>query len=57
MTEGSVRTAPTVRGQPPEVQTEIRAAFDSLATPYAVGDGLDVPVSIKTALSVEGADY
>jgi SAM-dependent methyltransferase len=50
MTEGSVRTAATVRGQPPEVQAEIRAAFDSLATPYAVADGLEVPVSIKIAV-------
>lgn len=46
---GTVRTAPLVLRQPPETRRRIRATFDRLAGEYAMGDGLEVPVSVKVA--------
>jgi SAM-dependent methyltransferase len=46
---GTVRTAPLVLGQPTETRRRIRATFDRLAGEYAVGDSLEVPVSVKVA--------
>ena len=48
-TEGSVRTASAVRDQPPDIQRQIRAAFDRLAGDYADDQGLAVPVSFLIA--------
>jgi hypothetical protein len=55
MTEGTVRTAATVSGQPLSVQRDIRAAFDDLASAYLVDGGLDVPVSFKIAVGAKDA--
>jgi SAM-dependent methyltransferase len=49
MLAGTVRTAAAIQGQPPDVQARIRTAFDRLAGAHAVGDGLDLPVSVKLA--------
>jgi SAM-dependent methyltransferase len=46
---GTVRTAAVVRAQPERVQRQIRDAFDRLVEPYRVGDGFEVPVSVKLA--------
>lgn len=47
---GTVRTGPSILGQPPEVRQAIRAAFDRLAAEYAAPDGaLALPVSVKLA--------
>lgn len=48
-TQGSVRTAAQVRGQPQEVQFRIRAAFDRLIGAYASGGGFNVPVAFLIA--------
>lgn len=48
-TQGSVRTAAQVRGQPQEVQLRIRAAFDRLMSAYAAGGGFKVPVAFLIA--------
>lgn len=47
--DGTVRTSALVKGQPIDVQRRIRATFDRLAAEYAVGDGLELPVSVKVA--------
>jgi SAM-dependent methyltransferase len=46
---GSVRTSAAILGQPPEVQRQIRTAFDALAAPYVTVDGIDLPVGIVIA--------
>jgi SAM-dependent methyltransferase len=51
MTEGTVRAAATVHGQPPSLQRDIRVAFDALASVYAVGGELEIPVSFKIAVA------
>ena len=48
-TEGSVRTAASVNGQPIEVQGRIRAAFDRRISLYVTDGGLSVPVSFLVA--------
>jgi SAM-dependent methyltransferase len=48
-TEGSIRTASAVRDQPPDVQHQIREAFDRRASLYAGAHGLKVPVSFLVA--------
>lgn len=48
-TEGSVRTASSVRDQPAEVQHRIRAAFDRRADAYVDKRGLAIPVSFLIA--------
>lgn len=47
--DGTVRTSALVNGQPPDVRRRIRASFDRLAARHAVGDGLELPVSVKIA--------
>jgi ubiquinone/menaquinone biosynthesis C-methylase UbiE len=44
---GTVRTSAVIRAQTDEVQKEIRAAFDRSVREYQVGDGLEIPVSVK----------
>jgi len=46
---GTVRMRALVSAQPPDVQTQIRAAFDRLVRPYVTDDGLELPVSVKLA--------
>ena len=48
------RTYPSflILAQTDEVQQEIRAAFDRIVREYEVGDRLEIPVSVKLALSV-----
>ena len=47
---GTVRTGPSILGQPDDVRARVRAAFDRLVAGYGTGDGaLDVPVSVKLA--------
>ena len=46
---GTVRTSALVLRQPSEVQRQIRAAFDRIVQQYAVGAGLELPVSVKLA--------
>ena len=46
---GTVRTSALVAGQTPEVQREIRDAFDRIVEQYRVGDRLELPVSVKLA--------
>lgn len=48
-TEGSVRTASSVMGQPAPLQRRIRAAFDRRVGVYATDGGLSVPVSFLVA--------
>jgi SAM-dependent methyltransferase len=48
-TEGSVRTASSVTGQPAQLQRRIRAAFDRRVGVYATDGGLSVPVSFLVA--------
>ena len=48
-TEGSVRTASSINGQPPAVQASIRAAFDRRIGPYVTDRRLSVPVSFLIA--------
>ena len=50
--DGSVRTAALVRGQPDDVQRQIRVAFDHLVARYRADDGLELPVSVKIAAGV-----
>lgn len=45
--DGTVRTAALVDSQPSQVRRRIRAAFDRLASQYAAGAGLELPVSVK----------
>ncbi|MGI9063808.1 MAG: class I SAM-dependent methyltransferase [Pseudonocardiaceae bacterium] len=47
---GTVRTSALVASQPRRMQRRIRAAFDRLAGAYTVGDGLQLPVSVKIAV-------
>lgn len=47
--DGTVRTSALVRGQPPAVRERIRVTFDRLASGYASGGGLSLPVSVKLA--------
>lgn len=44
---GAVRTPPLMIGQTPEVQRQIRAAFDRLAQEYVKGGSLEIPASLK----------
>jgi SAM-dependent methyltransferase len=47
---GTVRTGPSILGQPAEVRQAIRSAFDRLVAEYAAPDGaLAIPVSVKLA--------
>ena len=47
---GTVRTGPSILGQPAVVRREIRAAFDRLVAAHAAPDGaLALPVSVKLA--------
>jgi hypothetical protein len=47
---GTVRTGPSILGQPPEVRAAIRSAFDRLVAEHAAPDGaLALPVSVKLA--------
>jgi SAM-dependent methyltransferase len=48
-TEGSVRTASSVTGQPAQLQRRIRAAFDRRVGVYATDGGRSVPVSFLVA--------
>jgi SAM-dependent methyltransferase len=48
-TEGSVRTASSVMGQPAELQRKIRAGFDRRVSAYATDRGVSVPVSFVIA--------
>jgi len=48
-TEGSVRTASSVMGQPAALQRRIRAAFDRRVNVYITDRGLSVPVSFLVA--------
>jgi hypothetical protein len=41
-----------VRAQPPEVQSEIRAAFNDRVLRYATERGVELPVSVKIAVGV-----
>jgi SAM-dependent methyltransferase len=46
----AVRTTAAIQGQPQDVRTRIRAAFDRLVSAHAVADGgLELPVSVKLA--------
>jgi SAM-dependent methyltransferase len=48
--DGSVRTGPSILGQPDDVRRAIRSAFDRLVAEYATPDGaLALPVSVKLA--------
>jgi SAM-dependent methyltransferase len=47
--DGTVRTSALINSQPPHVRRHIRAAFDRLASEYAVGAGLELPVSVMVA--------
>lgn len=49
MLGGTVRTRALIVGQTEEMQRRIRAALDRLLLPYAVGDGFEIPVSVKIA--------
>jgi hypothetical protein len=55
MTEGTVRTAAMVYGQPLSVQRDIHAAFDDLASAHVVDGELEIPVSIKIAVGAKDA--
>jgi ubiquinone/menaquinone biosynthesis C-methylase UbiE len=46
---GTVRTSALILRQPSETQRQIRAAFDRIVRQYAVGAGLELPVSVKLA--------
>ena len=46
---GTVRTSALILRQSDGMQREIRAAFDRIVHEYRVGDGLEVPVSVKLA--------
>ena len=46
---GTVRTSALILGQPAEMQREIRAAFDRVVRDYAIGDRLELAVSVKLA--------
>ena len=46
---GTVRTSALILRQPTETQRLIRAAFDRIVQQYAVGDRLELPVSVKLA--------
>jgi len=48
-TEGSIRTASSVMGQPAPVQRQIRAAFDRRIGAYATDEGVSLPVSFLIA--------
>ena len=48
---GSVRTAALIVRQTPDTQRRIRAEFDGLVAQYVVGDGLEIPVSVKLAVA------
>jgi SAM-dependent methyltransferase len=49
MLGGTVRTSALVLRQSDELQRQIRAAFDRIVEQYAVGDHLELPVSVKLA--------
>jgi ubiquinone/menaquinone biosynthesis C-methylase UbiE len=46
---GTVRLSALIHQQPPDMQRQIRAAFDRIAQRYEVGAGLALPVSVKLA--------
>jgi SAM-dependent methyltransferase len=46
---GAVRLPPLVLGQPKPLQREIRSRFEHLLDEHRVGDGFEVPVSVKLA--------
>lgn len=54
-TEGTVRTAAVVSGQPEDVRRRIRAVFDRLIAVYETDDGLAVPVAFLIASGVKAA--
>jgi SAM-dependent methyltransferase len=46
---GTVRTAAVVRAQPEPVRRRVRDAFDRLLEAHRVGDGFELPVSVRLA--------
>ena len=46
---GTVRTSALIQGQTDEMQRQVHAAFDRVIQPYRVGNGLELPVSVKLA--------
>ena len=51
---GAVRLPPLVLAQPEPVQRAIRARVERLLDEHRVGDGFDVPVSVKLASGTNG---
>jgi SAM-dependent methyltransferase len=49
LVDGTVRTRALVRGQTPDTQRAIRAAFDRALDAYRTGDRYAIPVAIKIA--------
>jgi SAM-dependent methyltransferase len=52
--DGTVRTRALVRGQTPDAQRAIRAAFDRGLQPFRKGDRFAIPVAIKIASGRRG---
>jgi len=50
---GMLRMSSVVTGQPPELRRRIRAAFERLASAYAVTGGYDIPNSAKLAVGTK----
>ena len=46
---GTVRTAAVVRAQPEHIRQRVRDTFDRLLEAHRVGDGFELPVSVKLA--------
>ena len=46
---GTVRTSALILGQTPDMQQEIRAAFDQIVQKYQTDDRLEIPLSVKLA--------
>ena len=46
---GTVRTSGLIVAQTDAVQREIRSAFERIIQEYEVGEGLELPVSVKLA--------
>jgi SAM-dependent methyltransferase len=57
LTDGTVRAAALLRGQPAEKLAAIRAAFDANLEEFRVGDGFRLPVAFRLAVGRKpGAD-
>ena len=52
---GTVRTAAVVRAQPEHIRQRVREAFDRLLEAHRVGDGFELPVSVKLAAAQRNA--